>query len=143
MNTRFFMLLTVLTFSLLSLVKAQTLAEKTQTATSLELCSTNAETMLSCRSFISGFLQGSLLTDAAIIDSINSNKESFFERAIRTRLGKREDPPTAIAGFCLSEERTIVDLAEEMLDQVKDSPRNSAQLAQNVYDSLKQDYPCQ
>ena len=82
MNTRFFMLLTVLTFSLLSAVKAQT-------TTSLELCSKNAETMLSCRSFISGFLQGALLTDVAIIDSINSNKQSFTERAIRTRLGKR------------------------------------------------------
>ena len=89
MNTRFIMLLTVLTFSLLSAVKAQTFAEKMQTTTSLELCSKNAETMLSCRSFISGFLQGALLTDVAIIDSINSNKQSFTERAIRTRLGKR------------------------------------------------------
>ncbi len=99
-------------------------------------------TMKDCLSFIKGFLQGALLTDTAIIKSIKEAEPSYAERAFRTRLGKRSSP-TALAGFCLPEDRSILDIAEETLDHVKGSERNSAELAKNVYSSLKKDYPCE
>jgi len=106
-------------------------------------CLDNDEAMSACRSFIKGFLQGALLTDAAIIKSIETQQPTFVERAAQTRLGKRSNQPTALAGFCLPANRTVLELAEETLDHVKASERNSVELANNVYDSLKVDYPCQ
>lgn len=105
-------------------------------------CLDNAEAMSACRSFIKGFLQGALLTDTAIIESIEQDEPTYAERAMQTRLGKRSNQPTALAGFCLPENRTILDIAEETLLHVKTSERNSAELARNVYESLKVDYPC-
>ncbi len=105
-------------------------------------CSDNAGAMSACRSFIKGFIQGALLTDTAIIESIEKIESSYAERAIRTRLGTRATSPTALAGFCLPDDRTVLELAEETLEHVKDSKRNSVELAENVYRSLKVDYPC-
>lgn len=107
-----------------------------------EKCMDNKDSMADCRSFIKGFLQGAVLTDTAIIESIGMTESSFAERALRTRLGKRSSSPTELAGFCLPNDRSILDLAEETLDHVKASTRNSAELAKNVYSSLKVDYPC-
>ena len=108
-----------------------------------EQCNTNDESMNSCRSFIKGFLKGALLTDIAIIKSIDEEaQETFAERAIKTRLNRRDESPTELAGFCLPIKRSIADLAEETLLHVKDSPRDSHELARNVYRSLKTDFPC-
>lgn len=106
------------------------------------LCLDNVEAMSACRSFIKGFLQGALLTDTAIIESIEKAEPSFSSRAIRTRIGSRSSAPTELAGFCLPADRTIFQIAEETLDHVKSSERNSVELAENVYQSLKKDYPC-
>jgi len=106
-------------------------------------CLDDAEAMEDCLSFIKGFLQGALLTDTAIIKSIDESEPTLAERAFKTRLGTRASSPTALAGFCLPEERTVLDIAEETLDHVKGSERNSVQLASNVYNSLKTDYPCE
>jgi len=111
-------------------------------ASSTQQCSDSEQAMSSCRSFIKGFLQGALLTDTAIIKSIENTEPSFTERAFRTRLGKRSNSPTALAGFCLPADRSMLELAQETLDHVKASERNSAELAKNVYNSLKVDYPC-
>lgn len=106
-------------------------------------CQDNKQAMTACRSFIKGFIQGALLTDTAIIQSIKQTSPTYAERAIRTRLGNRENrSPTELAGFCLPAERTILELAEETLDHVKTAERNSVQLAEKVYASLKTDYPC-
>jgi hypothetical protein len=79
----------------------------------------------------------------AIIKSIDESEPTLAERAFKTRLGTRASSPTALAGFCLPEQRTVLDIAEETLNHVKDSERNSVQLASNVYRSLKTDYPCE
>lgn len=64
------------------------------------LCLDSAETMSACRSFIKGFLKGALLTDTAIIKSIEVVEPTYAERAIRTRFGKRPSSPTELACFC-------------------------------------------
>ncbi|MFT4671141.1 MAG: transcriptional regulator of met regulon [Arenicella sp.] len=110
----------------------------------VQRCSDSTQSMSACRSFIKGFIQGALLTDTAIIKSIENSEPTIAERAFKTRLGSRVNrSPTALAGFCLPEGRTILDVAEETLDHVKDSERNSVELATKVYQSLKVDYPCQ
>ncbi|MFT4630159.1 MAG: hypothetical protein ACI9WC_001125 [Arenicella sp.] len=110
----------------------------------VQRCADSIQSMSACRSFIKGFIQGALLTDTAIIKSIESTEPTIAERAFKTRLGSRVNrTPTALAGFCLPEGRTILDIAEETLDHVKDSERNSVELATKVYESLKVDYPCE
>jgi hypothetical protein len=106
-------------------------------------CLDDTDAMEDCLSFIKGFLQGAILTDMAIIKSIDESEPTLAERAFKTRLGTRASSPTALAGFCLPEQRTVLDIAEETLTHVKDSERNSVQLASNVYRSLKTDYPCE
>ena len=56
-----------------------------------------------CQLYIAGFLDGALLTDSAIIDSLATSQSDFFERAYRTRLGagRAPPPPTLLAEFCL------------------------------------------
>ena len=152
MINRFLVFLAILTLSLLNTAKAEQsfnetgqanlLTEEGQTTKAIVLCSYNIATMSSCRSFITGFLQGALLTDTAIIDSYEGDERSFFKRAMRTRLSTREDTPTEKAGFCLPSNRTMTSLVDEISGKVKTSPENSAELAQNVYRFLKKDYPC-
>jgi hypothetical protein len=107
------------------------------------LCVDDEATMADCLSFIKGFLQGALLTDTAIIKSINNSAPALAERAFANNSGKLASAPTALAGFCLPQARSVLDIADETLEQVKGSERNSAQLAKDVYDSLKKDYPCE
>ncbi len=106
-------------------------------------CSESPENMDTCQSFILGFLKGALLTDIAIIKSLDEEaKETFAERAIKTRLNKRGESPTALAGFCLPENKTLVEISDETLEHVKTAPVDSHELARAVYHSLKKDYPC-
>lgn len=114
----------------------------TLTGSTKQHCLDDEKTMAACRSFIKGFLQGALLTDSAIIASLEKKEPTFSERAIRTRVGNKVAPPTALAGFCLPANRSILELAEITLDHVKKSERNSVELAKNVYKTLKTDYPC-
>jgi len=145
---------TLLIFSILSLVflgninsSAIAAEPSSSSSTSVEAqyrCMDSERLMSSCRSFITGFLKGALLTDIAIIKSIDeSAEETFFERAIKTRLNRRHESPTALAGFCLPPEKPILDITEETLDHVKQSKRDSHELARNVYKTLKIDFPCQ
>ncbi len=107
-------------------------------------CEDSKEAMSACRSFIKGFLQGALLTDAAILENIEAAKDrsTFKQRALKTRVSGRSSSPTELAGFCLPVQRTILDLANETLDHVKQSKLNSRELAKSVYASLKTDFPC-
>ncbi|MFT6407301.1 MAG: hypothetical protein ACJAQ6_000712 [Arenicella sp.] len=107
------------------------------------LCVDDEATMADCLSFIKGFLQGALLTDTAIIKSTNNSAPALAERAFANNPVKLASAPTALAGFCLPQARSVLDIADETLEQVKGSERNSAQLAKDVYDSLKMDYPCE
>jgi hypothetical protein len=117
---------------------------KDSESSGVQRCADNPQAMSACRSFIKGFIQGALLTDAAIINTIEKSESSYAGRAFKTRLRGRENrTATALAGFCLPEDRTILSIAEETLDHVKNAERNSAELAKRVYQSLKVDYRCE
>lgn len=117
---------------------------KDSAGSGVQRCADNPQAMSACRSFIKGFIQGALLTDAAIINSIEESEPTYAERAFKTRLrGRVNLAPTALAGFCLPEDRSILDITEETLDHVNDAERNSAELARRVYQSLKVDYRCE
>lgn len=107
-------------------------------------CMDSEETRNSCKSFITGFLQGALLTDEAIITTIhqNANESSFKDRALRTRLGNDKTPPTLLAGFCLPSEHSVSEIAAKTLEHVSNSEPNSDQLAIDVYNTLKNKYAC-
>jgi hypothetical protein len=107
------------------------------------LCLDDEATMADCLSFIKGFLQGALLTDTAIIKSITKSEPVLAERTFAIGADKTASSVTALAGFCLPEGKSVLAIADETLEQVSGSERNSAQLAKDVYNSLKKAYPCQ
>lgn len=118
----------------------------TQSSKSSSLCFNESDADARCQAFISGFLQGALLTGGAIVTSFyDSSDSSFSERALRTRLNSRNDPVTQRAGFCLPEGHTTKLVVSNVLAQLKKAlvrPENETKIGQHVYGILKQNYPC-
>ena len=107
----------------------------------------SAETRL-CVFYVKGFLDGAVATDARVAENVLSEigkKETFTERAIRTRVSKRlrEFGPSAYAEFCVGQPDPIADVVEhviEELDEHNDLANIQAQTV--VYASLRRHYPC-
>ncbi len=95
-----------------------------------------------CKTYIMGFLQGALLTDQAIIDSLIDSppqRSSFKERALRTRLNSREQPATERAGFCLPEDVELENVVARIVTRLDAQQVNDASA---VYAAVKTSYPC-
>lgn len=103
-----------------------------------------------CIRYIQGFIDGAIATDARVMlnaENAVSGKETFAERAMRTRMPGRLDFSRAakLAGFCLGDPlplRDVVnvvvdDLTAQQLSTVKDEPAMEV-----VYKSLLKNYPC-
>lgn len=109
-----------------------------------EDCQSAAATEAShaCDTYIEGFIAGALLTDAAIIQSLEKTEGSaFMDRAYRTRLGQPALPPTYLASYCLPElpmDQMIADIRSHMAKVDPQQP-----LGEVVYAILKKHYPCE
>lgn len=117
---------------------------------SLQACTAKAgdkvSGMLSCQQFVAGFMQGALLTDAAIIArfSTDSALSDFANRALETRVGGRLKslPVTYFASFCLPKERAYTELISQLTAQMMSSSDSSEAPGQRLYSLLKQQFPC-
>lgn len=95
-----------------------------------------------CDTFIEGFLAGALLTDAAIITTLENTEggTDFIDRAYRTRVNRRRLPSTFLASFCLPRVGTA-----ELVADIRALLRNAdpeRPLGEVVYDVLRTHYPC-
>ena len=119
------------------------------------LCQNQATEDPNCEAFILGFLQGALITDSAIVKSYKeteeNNKEvrkkwSLADRAMRTRLGLKNEPVTQRAGYCLPKSQNIYVITKNVASKLKKrlrSQNNAATMAaQQVYLVLQDEYPC-
>lgn len=103
-----------------------------------------------CVRYVQGFIDGAVTTDALvtlnIADEVDRD-ESFTERAMRTRLGRRLERygPSYYADFCLSETvplSTVVKQVIEALLEVDVATRQP--LARDVvFGTLRSRYPCE
>ena len=103
-----------------------------------------------CIRYIQGFIDGAVATDARVMLSVEADphsRESFTERARRTRMPSRADQIRAarFAGFCLGDplplrevvDRVVSDLVALDVGDTAESPARDA-----VYQSLLDHYPC-
>lgn len=101
-----------------------------------------------CVRYIQGFIDGAVATDERVTNNVAEEyerSETFSERAIRTRLGRRiERFPSYYAEFCLGEPvplRTVVELVVADLGDRQIAAEHP--LARNlVYATLRREFPC-
>ena len=102
-----------------------------------------------CVRYIQGFIDGAVATDERVTNNVADEydrDESFSERAIRTRLGRRvEDFGTYYAEFCLGEPlplKTVVDLIVADLGNTQ-RIENQPLARDFVYTTLRMQFPCE
>lgn len=98
-----------------------------------------------CKNYILGFLEGALITDTAIIESLEDEPSGFMKRVYKRRSYYLKDSPPAtfLARFCLPAplEKTIVvnNIFNDFLKQRK----NERDIDKDIYDVFKRKYPCE
>ena len=95
-----------------------------------------------CSRYILGFLEGALLTDAAIIKEIQEQRSSFEDRAFKTRLRNSNLPPTYFAKFCLPESLDKDKIVFDVLQDFKKEGSETQEADSKIYKILKNNYKC-
>ena len=101
-----------------------------------------------CIRYIQGFIDGAVATDERVTYNVAAEyarEETFTERAIRTRLGRRvERFPSYYADFCLGEPVPLAVVVELVIADLTDSERSARlPLARDlVYATLRREFPC-
>ncbi len=121
----------------------------------VELCqntnvNSGAVSSTGCYQYIRGFLQGSVITDTAIINKIKGSEfeSAFANRAYNTRVGNTRDSiqATSYAGFCLPNDQATNDVVIQLLKDVQSSLREQSEdeptVPKRLYELLKARYSC-
>ena len=100
-----------------------------------------------CHAYIEGFLDGALVTDAAIVRSVTGDEavtSDYFARAYQTRVSSQRLnlPPTALAHFCLPEEESRAEVVETIAAGLLERSVRGEQIPNLLYAILKHTYPC-
>ncbi len=108
------------------------------------------EDRIFCVRYVQGFIDGAIATDERVMRNVAQEldqKETFSERAKRTRIGSRLDRygATSLAGYCLGDPVPLREVVEYVVEDAKDPQRIAANpLARElVYATLRDHYPCQ
>jgi len=102
-----------------------------------------------CYEYVTGFIDGAILTDTAIIENIKGEKKEFsdfFERALKTRGMKRERetlPATYYANFCLPEDKTRHEIVEQLVYSINPEELGKIPFKNSLYNTLKRIYSCE
>jgi len=101
-----------------------------------------------CVFYVKGFLDGAVATDARVAQNVASEldgKESFSERAIRTRVINRigRYGPTVYAKFCVGQPDPIAEVVGHVVEELDNYDSLEGVQAQSVvYASLRRHYAC-
>lgn len=100
-----------------------------------------------CDAYISGFLNGALLTDSAIVEHVTARDKtysSFTERAYRTRVGSSREqlPATYMADFCLPAGKEVSSITMELAARLVANEGKQEVMAEALYEQIQADYPC-
>ena len=101
-----------------------------------------------CYEYISGFIDGAVITDSAIIENISKEKKElsdFFNRAYKTRVGndRSKVPATYYANFCLPEDQSRKLVIEELIHQLDAEVITKQTFKLTLYETLKRVYQCE
>ena len=107
------------------------------------------EDRIFCVRYIQGFIDGAIATDERVMRNVAQeyeSKESYSERAQRTRIGSRLERfgATSYAGYCLGDPVPLREVVEYVVEDAQDPQRITANpLARDlVYSTLRDHYPC-
>lgn len=145
-------LISISALAILSLARNATAVEPLSTAELSSHCSfyakeTGGPDAIFCVRYIQGFIDGAVATDERVIQNLakeNKEKETFTERAIRTRALRLErDGPTYYADFCLGDE-SLIKVVEKVVGDLDDKNNKSKHLLarEAVFQTLQKAYPC-
>lgn len=103
-----------------------------------------------CVRYIQGFIDGAVATDERVTLNVAAEYdrgETFTERAIRTRLGRRlaRYGPSYYAEFCLGEPVPLKEVVEKVVDDLLDREFVGERVRARdvVYQTLRDEYPCE
>jgi hypothetical protein len=100
-----------------------------------------------CSAYIEGFLDGALVTDTAIVESVtaqDSVTSDYFKRAYMTRVSQQRMPlpATALAHFCLPESTSRAEVVKTLASELNVRAAEGSELSLSLYDIIKDRYPC-
>ncbi|MCB1683789.1 MAG: Rap1a/Tai family immunity protein [Pseudomonadales bacterium] len=101
-----------------------------------------------CELYISGFLDGAVATDERVAQNVAKElerKETFTERALRTRVGERilRHGPSVYAEYCIGEPVPVAEVIELLQREISEKPPEQDDLARDtMYTLLRKHYPC-
>lgn len=102
-----------------------------------------SEEALACATYISGFLDGALVTDKNNADELKqAEKSGFMERALRTRLGDRGSDDSYLH-FCVPSSKARADVIEQLAPYLSDRDDDATALKNSIFTGLKSEFPCQ
>jgi hypothetical protein len=103
-----------------------------------------------CLAFVQGFIAGADTSADAVnprsATTPSSEKESFAERAARTRLGtlRLQQIRSKYARYCIGDEVTAVEVVEKVTDYLQDHPTAADVTAHDaVREALVHSFPCE
>lgn len=95
-----------------------------------------------CSTYINGFLDGALVTDANNADELKQVANSgFMARALRTRLGERESEQSFLH-FCVPTSMMKAEIIEQLAPYLTGDISEAKQLKASIYQGLKKQFPC-
>lgn len=110
----------------------------------LERCASSEKTELAaCRGWIHGFVGGAFATRTAK-PATAKEKETFEERAARTRIGRGRNlyGQNYTASYCIPKETTIDDLVVKLQDHAANAKKLPEHANQLMLAMLRKQYPC-
>ena len=119
----------------------------TQACTHEGHAATEAEIAI-CHAYIEGFLDGAVITDTAVIASVEEGapKESdYLKRAYMTRMGSYNPklPATALAHFCLPQGMEREEVVEAIATAIALDESAAEDVSISLYNILQAHYPCE
>ena len=110
----------------------------------------DGEDAIFCVRYVHGFIDGAIATDERVMLNVASEldrKETYSERAIRTRLGRntKRFGSTVYADFCLGEPVPLIEVVEKVVHNLMNRKFLDEQLLARdaVYSTLRMEYPCE
>ena len=100
-----------------------------------------------CMMYVRGFIDGAIATDPRVVTNVTreyEEKETFSERAARTRIGSRLDRygPSVFAEFCIPQPVPLSEINSRVIDSLRGDHDPNEPARELVYRVLRQHYPC-
>ena len=93
-----------------------------------------------CAAYVGGFVAGLTASNSVVVSNAKPARESFTDRALRTRLGVR---PSEQPAACLADSTSLHELIGQLLAQAEEQPpAEDADASEILTSALRRFHPC-